>query len=259
MKNEDLYLRIRRQRSNKENRDIIPFINFTKKIDRSERLLKLVERRIKDRVSLNEALAQFVISDITAFEVYFKDLFQASYIFSTCPKEFLDKCEKLVEKKFDFQELITIIFGEYELCDIVMEHQNFQNLKSIDKVFSVVIKENFFNDLHGRDFAIGEKKTESNIFRLDEGWYEKLEAYLKLRHDLIHDYNPKMRIKREVIEELHLNLTDVVIAIDIVFAEEIFKPNVLNTKKRKTEQTTLPNKKRPIGGHCKGITRAAKK
>lgn len=234
MKNEELYLRIRKQRSNKENRDIIPFSNFTRKTERSERLLNLIEHRIKDRVSLKEARIQFVISDVTAFEVYFKDLFQASYLFYLCQKDFLDKCEKIVEKKFEFQELITIIFGGYELADIVMEHQNFQNLNSINKVFSIIIKENFLDSLNGRDFVISEK-DKTPPFKLDENWYVKLERYLKLRHDLIHDYNPKLKLTPEEILELHVNLIDVIIAIDIVFIEEIFRPNVLEAKKKKTK------------------------
>jgi len=231
MKNEELFVRIRKRHINKEKRDIFPYLNFSKKIDRSERLLHLIERRIKDKISLKEARIQFVISDITAFEVYFMDLFQATYLFSTCQKEFLDKCEKLVDKKFDFQELKTIIFGGYELSDLVMEHQNFQNLKSIDKVFSVLIKENFLDSLSERDFIITEE-DKTDPFRLDKNWYSNLEYYLKLRHDLIHDFDPKLRISQEEILELHLNLIDVILAVDTVFADEIFKPIVEKSKKK---------------------------
>lgn len=236
MKNDELYLRIREQRSNKENRDVIPFRNFTMKTERSERLLNLIDRRIKDRISLKEARIQFVISDVTAFEVYFKDLFQATYLFYLCQKDFLDKCEKLVDKKFEFQELVKITFEDYDLCDIVMEHQNFQNLNSIDKVFSALIKEKFLDSLNGRDFVIS-KTPETPPFQLDEKWYVKLEKYLKLRHDLIHDFNPKLKLTQEEIWDLHFNLIDVIIAIDIVFIEEIFKPNVLDAKNKKTKSS----------------------
>lgn len=239
MKNEELYSRIRKRHLNKEKRDIFPYLNFSNKISRSERLLKLVERRIKDKISLKEARIQFVISDITAFEVYFMDLFQALYLFSSCQKDFLDKCEKLVDKKFDFQELITIIFGGYELSDIVMEHQNFQNLKSIDKVFSLLIKENFFGSLSEREFIITEEDKQ-DPFKLDEKWYSKLEYYLKLRHDLIHDFDPKLKLSSDEIWELHMNLIDVILAVDSVFAEDIFEPTIEKAKKETTRTKKKP-------------------
>jgi hypothetical protein len=143
----------------------------------------------------------------------------------------LDKCEKLVDKKFDFQELVTIFFGGYDLSDIVMEHQNFQNLNSINKVFSVIIKENFFDSLNEREFRISK---DSEPYKLSKDWHLKLDKYLKLRHDLIHDYNPKLQITTNEIMDLHTNLIDVIIAIDTVFVEEIFRPNVLETKKKRS-------------------------
>ena len=239
MKNEELYLRIQNQRLSRKNRDIIPFTNFCDKTERSERLLKLIVKRIKDKASLKEARIQFVISDVTAFEVYFKDLFQAIYLFYECQKEFLDKCEKLVDKKFDFQDLVKIIFENYDLSDIVMEHQNFQNLSAIDKTFSVILKEKFWDSLHGQEFKVPEQ-IES--WSLPENWYPNLEKYLKLRHDLTHDYNPKFTISLEKIWDLHFNMVAVVNAIEIVFVEEIFEPNVMKVERKRVKIRKLPSK-----------------
>ena len=56
---------------------------------------------------------------------------------------------------------------------------------------------------------------------------EKLDKYLKLRHNLTHDFNPRIRLNPSDICKLHANLSDVIAAADIVFQEDVFVPNVV--------------------------------
>jgi hypothetical protein len=227
MKNDELYQRIKLTRNNKDNRKNNQYLSYSEKSNRSERLLKNVRKSIKDKVCLKEALVQFIIADVTAFEVYFRDLFHAIYDYCEDEREFLAKCEKLVDKKFDFQDLVIISHDNIKLCDIVVEHQNFQNLNSINKVFSSLIKEHFFDSLYNREFEVRLSENDEYplaTFKLDPDWYEKLDEYLKLRHNLTHDFNPKLRIKPEKIDNLHENLTLVIGAVDTIFYEEILWP-----------------------------------
>jgi len=238
MKNDELYRRIKQQRKNKDSRDIVPYLNYLQKNRRSERLLKNVRRSIKDKASLKEALIQFIIADVTAFEVYFRDLFHASFTFCLDEREFFTKCEKLVDKKFDFQDLVIISYDQIELCDIIIEHQKFQNLSNLDKIFSTVIKENFFNSLNNREFEIKSSEHDKHpiIFKLEPNWYKNLDEYLRLRHNLTHDFNPKLKINPERIDELHGIMSDVIIAADIVFREEVFVPNVINRRGKRQQK-----------------------
>jgi len=241
MKNKELYWRIKLQRINKESRDEAPFENFCRKTDRAKKLFNQINRRILDKACLKEALIQFVISDITAFEVYFKDLFYWIYTFNECPRDFLIKCDKMVDKKFEFQDLIMISYGGYQLCDILLQLQNFQNLGNIDKTFSTLIKENFLNSLNGRKFKIEGDTDEPDGFKLDKDWYVKLDGYLRMRHDLTHDFNPKIRLNRETIYDLHYNMINFILAVDVVFQEEIVNPFLKKyskpSKKRKAKCT----------------------
>lgn len=226
MKNDDYYLRIKQQRENKDIRVNIPYVSYHAKHNRSKRLLKNVQRLIKDKVSRKEALIQYIIADVTAFEIYFRDLFHATFIYCEDERKFLAKCEKLIDKKFDFSDLVIISHDKIELCDIIIEHQKFQNLTNLDKVFSTVIKDHFFESLNNREFEVRASKDDEKPIRirLKPDWYKKLDEYLKLRHNLTHDYNSKLKINNDKIAELHENLFNIIAAVDTVFFEDIFIP-----------------------------------
>lgn len=221
MKNEDAYLRILKMRVNRENRDFRPFTNWDTKTKKSERLLKQINSKIKDKVALKQSLIQFVISDITAFEIYFKDLFDVSFELSECEVEFLYNCEKLVDRRFVFRDLIDIKYHDIRLSDIILEQQNFQNLGSINSVFSKVLQINFFDSL--KEYNANLDKDDEDSLILDEDWYPKLEYYLNLRHELTHDYNPKLKLTRKEIDNWHYNLVDFIINVDDMFEEELEK------------------------------------
>lgn len=104
--------------------------------------------------------------------MYFRDLFHAIYLFSLDRHEFLAKCEKIVDKKFDFQELVRITYDDIQLCDIVIEQQQFQNLKNLDRVFSTIMKDHFFENLNNREFQIKQHSdgTILDSFYLESDW-----------------------------------------------------------------------------------------
>jgi len=226
MKKEDWYDRIKQLRNSKENRTVRPYNNFMEKINRSEKLFEIIEKKISYEDCINEALYQYVISDITAFEVYFKDIFLA--VFKLC-KDYegnLKKCNKLVEKRFDLEDFVVISSRGILLEEIILASQNFQNISDIEKTFSTLTGKSFIGNLKGRTFTSG--GLEAIMFQLDEDFYTKLIEYLDLRHSLVHDFDPMLRLKKEKIEELHDNLLLFIVASDVYLHRDFIEPNLRN-------------------------------
>jgi hypothetical protein len=224
MKKELFFIKIDQQKENRSSRWVRPYFNFHKKTLRSLRLIKKIKKSITTRIDLNEALSQFVVSDITALEVYFKDIFILIFQFRKDSKDLLIKCHKkgLIKEKFDFDDLVKINYEPYSLPEIILQYQNFQNFDGINSVFSAITDQDFFNFLTNREFNINPKMN----FKLDENWKLKLKTYLELRHSLIHDYNPKLRLNWQEIGDLHTNLDLFVLAADYYLDFEFIRENL---------------------------------
>jgi len=220
MRAENLFDKIQRQRSNRKTRKTQPYLTYTEKSKRSEKLLEQIEEKIPDKKCLNEALSQFIISDITAFEIYFKDLFilglkSPRFFNSESEIGFLFRFEKLVDRKFDFHDLIIIDKEQIELPELLLQYQNFQNLDIINKAFSILVDDDFFHNIETLTFKLFDENDNSRILATD--WKKKADEYIKLRHDLVHDFNPELGLNRKYVTELHQNLGIVVLTSDIYF------------------------------------------
>lgn len=224
MKNEDIYSKIVSQRLSRKNREDWGFLNFMKKTSRSNRLLKNIFKSIKDKISIKEGIAQFVISDITAFEIFFKDTFYAIFKLCKNDRELMIKCCKLIDNKFSMEDLVKIKIDNYDIPEILLQYQNFQNLNNIEKVFSTIMGKKFFDGLNDREFQSGEPNTIS--FKLPKNWYSDLEKYLELRHSLIHDFDPKLKLKKEVIDNYHANLLLFIVAADEYIHKDFIEVNL---------------------------------
>jgi len=235
MTQHEIYSKIKKSRLNKKKREDRPFHNFQLKTQRSQKLLQNILVSISDKTCVKEALSQYVISDITALEVYFKDVFLEIFDFFKDDKELLMRCSegKLVEKNFSVEDLIIINREKIKIPEIILGHQNFQNLSSINKVFSTIVGEDLFELLNKNKFHRGEPEDFTVPLRSD--WYPMMKEYLDLRHTLTHDYTLKSKIDSQRIRELHNNLECFVIAMDICIFYNFIKPRV---------ETEIQNKKR---------------
>ena len=232
----DIHSKILKLKTTRKYRRDHSFSNFWIKTNRSVKLLKKIYKNIDDKICLKEALCQFVISDITAFEVYFRDIFLAMFSFCENDKELLSRCTKLVDKNFNLEDLIIMDADDIGIPLLILGFQNFQNLKNIEKVFSTITQQKIFEILDKNEFYKGQ--PEGYVLQpLDKDWYSKLEEYLELRHNLTHDFNPRLKIDLERIMELHENLLGFVHAMDIClewnFIQEHFRKNAKIGRKRK--------------------------
>jgi len=224
MKNEEIFSRIVSQRLSRQNREYWGFKNFMDKISRSDRLLKNISKSVKDKISIEEGLAQYVIADITAFEIFLRDTFFAIFRLCKNEQELMIKCSKLVENKFSIEDLVKIKYDNYEIPEIIMQYQNFQNLSSIEKVFSTLMGKKFFIGLNDREFQSG---GSTNItFKLERNWYPELEKYLDLRHQLTHDFDPNLKLDRKMIDKYHSNLLLFIVAADEYIHKDFIEPNL---------------------------------
>jgi hypothetical protein len=214
MGNAELYSMIAKQRSNRKNRDARPFNSFIEKWRRYEQLLQAVEKSIKSKNCLNEA-----------FEVYFNDI--STVIFKLCKTErdLLNKFNKMSDyKKFDISDLVMIRYENYEIHEIVLEGQNFQNLDVINKVFSTILGKNFFNGFKNRKFKT--QGPDKIPFEIPNDWYPTIKRYLDLRHTLVHDYDPKLFLNKQDVRALHLNIMIFIIATDVYLHDDYINPNL---------------------------------
>jgi len=232
----ELYTRILKLKSNRKYRRDHSFTNFMIKTNRSRKLINKIFKNINDNTCVKEALCQFVISDITAFEVYFRDIFLAMFSFCKNDTELLSRCTKLVDKNFNIEDLVIIEKDGIGIPLIIVGLLNFQNLKTIDKVFSTITQQKIFELLDSNKFYQG-KPEDYEVYPLDKDWYSKLEEYLDLRHNLTHDFNPRLKIDSKRVIELHENLMAFIIAMDIClewnFIQENFKKGALMKGVRK--------------------------
>ncbi|MGD0080559.1 MAG: HEPN domain-containing protein [Methanoregula sp.] len=232
----EIYSKISKLKSNRKYRRDHSFTNFRIKTNRSGRLLNKIYKKIDDKTCLKEALCQFVISDITAFEVYFRDIFLAMFSFCKNDKELLSRCTKLIDKNFNIEDLVIINSDEIGIPLLILGFQNFQNLKNIEKVFSTITQQKIFELLDTNEFYKG-KPEGYDSHPLDKNWYSKLEEYLELRHNLTHDFNPRLKIELDRVVELHENLLAFIIAMDIClewnFIQENFRTDAFPEGKRR--------------------------
>lgn len=229
----EIYSKISKLQSNKKYRKDHSLTNFRIKITRSEKLLNKVNKNIADKTCQKEALCQFVISDITAFEVYFRDIFFAIFNYCKNDKEILLRCRdaKLVDANFKIDDLIIIDEKDIPIPLIILGFQNFQNLKTIEKVFSTITNQRLFEILSKNEFYKGKPKG-IEIKPLDSGWKQQLEEYLELRHSLTHDFNPKLKLNFEEVVNLHYNMLAFIEAIDICLEWNFIQENFCRSFKR---------------------------
>jgi len=116
----------------RKTRSRVPLFFFIEKIEIADKLLEKIHKKISSKRLLQEARKQYIISIVTASEVYFKDklvwLIDKKKI--DCSK-FFDK-----EKLYTHSDIKTIIDKKITIGDLIASTFNFQNINGIEKAFS---------------------------------------------------------------------------------------------------------------------------
>lgn len=195
------------------------------KLKSSDLLFDAINRKFSDVKLLNEAKSQYIIGQVTAFEVYLKDTLR--YLMS---HKIIDK-EKLVEnykKKFSLSELEHIKEKKITIGELIVDSYNFQKLYDIEKAYSLAFNLNFFKAL--RQFKQYKEPTSGKIIpiKLDNDFYSKLEKLIKLRHNCVHDVNYRLPEKEE-IEILADNLFGFILALELFIAHREENKNLFKS------------------------------
>jgi hypothetical protein len=234
MKIRDIHIlneKIRQQRKSRRNRRYYPFNNFYDKIERSTDLINAIERKFSYSQKIQEARLQFIIVEISTFELYFKDLF--IYIFKACKyDDIIKRCFQLISEKYSLEDIYIIIKKKIKLEEMILNSFTFQNLDTIYQVFNIITKLNIKKELD--KLKIVSKNEPSIDVELNNDYNKQLQEYINMRHNLVHDYDPKFKIRKNILINYHENLMDFVFAFDII-TDNNFKINKYLNRKKKSK------------------------
>ena len=110
---------------------------FVSKVFTAEELLKIVYQHKPHAHILSEAHSNFLISLVTAIEIYFRDLFKTTFLL--CNKDIVyEKCMKLpiAKEKMEIKIILDAFRNNLEIEDLLSANINFQNIHNINIVFS---------------------------------------------------------------------------------------------------------------------------
>lgn len=210
-------------RRNRRKRSSVPLFFFLDKYRDADDLLIQIHKNIKNRRLLQEARKQHVISLVTALETYFRD----TIIWLINKKKVnISNLVSKVDKKFNIAEIDIIHKERISSGELIATQFNFQNLKIIDELFSLVFQVNFFRMVKQYKFYYADKKTD--FIQLDDDFYSDLENLLKLRHNFTHDINFKDRLNLNTVRNLSNNLIMFINFVDFLIT------NLLSEKKRRS-------------------------
>ncbi len=192
---------ILRERKNRKKRSSIPFNFFFDKYWDADSLLERINKKIKNKRLNQEARKQYIISLVTALEVYLKETF-----IRLINKKNLDvsKLSENIDRKFKFNEILFINKKNISVGELAASQFNFQNLNEIDKAFSNLWGIKFFIKLKNYKWYYG--KHEKDFMQLTGEDYQYIKELLELRHNFTHDINFKDFIDIHKIKYLTNNL-----------------------------------------------------
>lgn len=230
--------RIERARRVRRSRESRPFRTF---YDQFRAYLEAEEELARSGTSsATKWLLQrgFVISTVTATEVYFRDMLDA--VFRTCkPEAFLPKLCEIHKAKYDIDDLIAIYVHRLHPCELILDGISFQRVDTIGRVFSTILGTPFWKSIAPVQVRV--KDQPSNVLEIKPDAVTKYGQLLQLRHELVH--NPEISKKELNEEELDcLYETPVLIlACDLVIMSFLSKNVDPELELSRSPQAAAPN------------------
>lgn len=214
----------------KQSRDTRPIRAFIDLFSATELALKEVSELGASNATKETLLKSHVINVVTAVEVYYRDMLDS--VFRLCkPSAFEDKLKKLHDHSYKIDDLIEMHAHGIHPLELVASSLNFQNIQSIEKIFSILIGKPFFKQAKQLKWRLKEKpESESEILQAD---IQALQEVFEERHQLIHNPNRKFSRTIEDIEDKINSVLGVIMASDLVlieFINENTDPEVVSNK-----------------------------
>lgn len=187
--------RILEARTARRGRSSVPFFVFLKKLYVAERLVNRTHSKIHDPQLLRESKGQFVVSCITAMEVYFREMMRKAI-----DEKLLDvpRLPGAKEPRFSYTELEWIKKKAVSIGEIICHDYNFQNLHEINEAFEIVIGDNFVKSLRSYRYDCPNHGEE----QIRKDFYERVQSLMKLRHSFVHEVNFKFNLSLLEIRDM---------------------------------------------------------
>ena len=104
------------------------------------------------------------------------------------------------QNKYDINELVDMHVNMIHPCELVTNGLSFQNIESIERVFSKFLKKGFWSSLNGMQFRF--KNMPEKIAIYEDKYLQSLKFLFNLRHELVHDAAKRKFIDSNLIEHI---------------------------------------------------------
>lgn len=214
----------------KKSRNARPIKAFVDLYSATELALKEVSELGASNATKETLLKSHVINVVTAVEVYYRDMLDS--IFRLCkPSSFEDKLKKFHDHSYKIDDLVEMHAHGIHPLELVASSLNFQNIQSIEKIFSILLGKPFFKQAKQLKWRLAEDpESESEISQLD---IQALQEVFEERHQLIHNPNRQFSKTIENIEDKINSVLGVIMASDLVltqFINENTDPKIATNK-----------------------------
>ncbi len=194
---------------------IHPFDSFLEKIARQTKLIDSIEKckDIDEQIKI-EARKNFMISWVTALEVYLKDMVWV--LIDGFPSSLNQEgIENLLKKKISLWEVFEIIQKErITKGELIAAEYSFLSLEQIDYIFKNILgHESFLLEIEKTVLTAPNKKP----FILNKkwpNWKSKITKIFELRHKYVHQVNFQKDISFEESLDMFACLLDFVKFVD---------------------------------------------
>lgn len=191
------------RRDNQKTRSKFPIDNFMDKWADVSNLLDKIHQKIYNKNLIQEARGQFIVSIVTALEVFLRD----SLILLI--SEYKLDYTKLAKKKADtynLEKIEFIIKNNITIAELIVDYCNFQNLKGINECFSLLLGFDLFKEF--KDYKwIYDKKDPKGYVQMTN-FYPKIDRLLRLRHSITHDLNFNRKINKRDLDDMEIELVN---------------------------------------------------
>lgn len=179
--------RLLEKRGLRANRDNYPFENLFEKIERARLVLAHtggIKGQNANKIK-SEARRQFVVSLITALEVYLGDI--VLELIDTQKVKYSENILKSAGKKFNIIEIDEILKNKITVGELICDQINFQNLDWTLSFLTDLFDEDFAKLLETKKFVYTNKQERKITLSLRKGFKKRLARIFELRHNYVHD------------------------------------------------------------------------
>jgi hypothetical protein len=201
-------------RNARSSRPIRPVTSFTNLANATNEALLEVCALGASEETQQTLLKSHIINTVTAIEVYYKDILDS--VFRVCKSSaFVDKLAKLHDSSYRIGDLVEMHVASVHPLELIASNQSFQNIKSIDTVFTTLIGVPFWKQAKTLQYRMPEVTGET-VHKTTHDQIEDMSALFRLRHQLIHNPSAQWILNKDEVGRQIDSVCAVILASDIL-------------------------------------------